>query len=169
MRRPIQTAFLAFLVLGISVSAALAGGSEVVQINQSRRFPLRGDAATVVVGDPTVADVTMADAHSVIVMGRGYGATQVLVSDHAGHILFASKITVVAPDAGRVTVYRAGNESNFGCDGGRCHQLATVAPDSGGAGGDIVATPTAPTDPFSQMVSSMKNMAKVKTGPQALP
>ena len=33
-----------------------------------------------------VADVAMIDTHSVIVLGKGYGVTQVLVTDHAHRV-----------------------------------------------------------------------------------
>jgi hypothetical protein len=138
MRRPISSLCLAALALCASAGAALAaaGGAMTVDLHESRRVALAGPAASVVVDDPTVADVAMADAHSVLVIGRGYGATRITVTDGRGHTLLASLVTVVSPDHGRVTLTRGGVSTDYGCAGNRCHPLAPVAMSSGGAGGD---------------------------------
>jgi hypothetical protein len=134
MRRPIKTLVLAALALGLSAAAAAAAGHMTIRLNENRRLVLHGSASTVVVGDPTVADVAMSDAHSVIVLGKGYGTTQLVVTDHAGHTLLAEDITVVEPDSGRVTFYRGVKESDYACDGGRCHALPDVKVGTGGSG-----------------------------------
>jgi hypothetical protein len=142
MRRPIQSLCLAGLALCASAGAALAaaGGSMTVDLNESRRVPLAGAAANVVVGDPSVADVAMVDAHSLVVIGRGYGSTQIVVTDHGGHALLASQVTVVSPNNGRVTLTRGGISTDYSCTGGRCHPIGPVPMSSGGSAGAVVAS-----------------------------
>jgi Flp pilus assembly secretin CpaC len=137
MRRPIQTLFVAALALCASAGAALASrpGAMTVDLNESRRVTLAGAAATVVVGDPSVADVAMVDAHSVIVIGRGYGSTQLIVTDRKGHTLLASQVTVVSPNNGRVTLTRGLESTEFNCAGARCHPIADAKVSSGGSPG----------------------------------
>jgi hypothetical protein len=74
----------------------------------------------------TLPDVTMIDAHSVIVTGKGYGATQVMVLNHAGRMLLDSRVTVSAPDDGHLTLYRGGAPSEFSCSP-RCQALGPKA------------------------------------------
>ena len=148
MRRPIRTLFAAALALGASAGVALAaaGGAMTVNLNESRRIALAGAAGTVVVGDPTVADVAMADAHSLIVIGRGYGTTQLLVTDRAGHALLSSQVTVVTPNNGRVTLTRGLTAMEFNCAGARCHPMGPEQLSSGGAslgGGAVPGSPAA--------------------------
>lgn len=137
MRRPIQTLLVAALALCANAGAALASGpgAMTVDLNESRRVMLAGAAATVVVGDPSVADVAMVDSHSVIVIGRGYGSTQLIVTDRNGHALLASQVTVVSPNNGRVTLTRGLESTEFNCAGARCHPLAAVKMSSGGSAG----------------------------------
>ena len=110
MRRPISRLVLAALLLGASAGASLAAGTNAltVGLNESQRVPLNGEAAQIIVGDPAVADVALVDAHSVIVMGRGYGSTQLIITDHGGRTLLASRVTVVGSgsEEGRITLYR---------------------------------------------------------------
>jgi hypothetical protein len=95
----------------------------------------------------------MIDAHSVIVVGKGYGMTQVMVIDRVGHALLDSRVTVIAPNAGRVTVYRGAVGTDYSC-AGRCQ---VVAAPGGGAPGAPTPSAAAPA------------AAPAATSPQSLP
>ena len=142
MRRAGRTAILAILFATGAATAFAETGSTVVHINQSRRILLRGAAASVIVSDPSVADVTMIDAHSVILQGKGYGQTDVLVVDHAGRTLLDDRVLVTAPDSGMVTLHRGPAAVDYTC-AARCQPMPAVA----GAGGQ---PPAASPGPGSQ-------------------
>ena len=139
MRRAGRTAILAILIAASAATALAETGSTVVHINQSRRVLLRGAAASVIVSDPSVADVSMTDAHSVILQGKGYGQTDILVIDRAGRTLLASRVLVTAPDNGVVTLHRGVNTTEYTCSA-RCQPM----PGSSGSGGGGQAAPTPP-------------------------
>jgi hypothetical protein len=164
MRHPISRLVLAALFLGASVGAGLAaaapdGSVLTVGLYESHRVPLGGEAAQVIVGDPTVADVVMVNAHSVIVMGKGYGSTQLIVTDRGGRTLLAGRVMVVGAtsDAGHVTIYRGVDSTEYGCGPSHCQSLqggsspsgsSTVTnppppPGSAVGGGDSAAAPAA--------------------------
>ena len=149
MRRVASLFIPAVFALTIAGSAFAkgsgAGGSGMtVEVNQSHRVVLGGAIANVIVGDPAVADVVMIDAHSVIVVGKGYGSTQVMVIDRAGHALLDTRVTVTARNDGRVTVYRGAASTDYSC-AGRCQIMVTpggsAGPASGGAAPLVPATP----------------------------
>ena len=147
MRRPIKSIVFAVLTLCASAGAAMAaaGGAMTVELNESRRIPLTGTAATVVVGDPTVADVSMVDSHSVIVLGRGFGATQLVVTDRNGRTLLAGTVSVVGPERGHVTLTRGVESTEYGCFGDRCHPLTAPRLSNGGSSGSSASpAPAAP-------------------------
>jgi hypothetical protein len=123
------------LLLTVFVAATAAqADSTVIHINQSRRILLRGAAANIIVGDPSVADVTVIDAHSVILLGKGYGATDVLVTDRAGRTLLDDHVMVAAPEGGVVTVHRGVNTAEYSCSP-RCQALSPPKDNGGGGGG----------------------------------
>jgi hypothetical protein len=130
MRRAGRTAILAILFASGAATAMAETGSTTVHINQSRRILLHGAAASVIVSDPAVADVTMIDAHSVILQGKGYGQTDVLVIDRAGRTLLDDRVLVTAPDSGMVTLHRGVNATDYTC-AARCQPMPATA---GGAG-----------------------------------
>jgi Flp pilus assembly secretin CpaC len=154
MRRPIQTLALALAALcaAAAVAAAATPGGLTIGLNESRRIALYGSAATIIVDDPTVADVALTDLHSVIVIGRGYGVTQLRVIDKAGHALLQGQVTVVSPDNGRVTLQRGATYSEYACTGGRCHPVGpsvSVGAASSGGGDAPAPAPVGPAQPVS--------------------
>jgi hypothetical protein len=144
MRRMIQGLLLTALVLGMgagTVASARAGGI-AVGLNEVRRVPLKGSAATVMIGDTKIADVSMSDAHSLIITGRGFGTTGLLVTDDRGRTLLSGEIMVSAPDEGRVTVFHGVDTVQYAC-GGHCQQLPkeTAVADGGASMMTIGAGP----------------------------
>jgi hypothetical protein len=140
MRRVARLLIPAVFALAIAGSAAASGSGMTVEVSQSHRVLVRGAIANVIVGDPTVADVVMIDAHSVIVVGKGYGSTQVMVIDRAGHALLDTRVTVTARNDGRVTVYRGAASTDYSC-AGRCQAVATPGGSASPSGG--AASPAA--------------------------
>lgn len=141
---PRLTRLLAGALIALSATAAVAAsGSMTVEYKQSRRIALGGPAANVVIGDPNVADVTMVDARSIIVIGKGYGSTDVLVLDSGGRTLLDSRVTVVASDDARVTVYQGAASADFSC-ARRCQPMAADA-QTGAAPASSAAPPAATT------------------------
>src|SRR5687768_16992576 len=85
-------------VIGMSLAAAILLGpvaapaevtSEPISVNvdQAKLVRLPGHIATIVVGNPLIADVTLQPGGLVVVTGKGYGATHVIAMDRAGSIL----------------------------------------------------------------------------------
>jgi hypothetical protein len=139
----------------LAAAALAAPGSMVLQIKESERIPLAGVVTNVIVDDPGVADVALVDNHSVIVIGKGYGATGILVLGKGGRTLMHSQVAVVAPSVGPVTVYNGATPSEFSCLR-RCQALSAPAPaptsngggdngggDSGASSGDAGQAKTA--------------------------
>ena len=147
MGRLVPTFVIVLALITAAAPVAVAASMTITQ-SQSRRVVLRGSAATVVVGNPAIADVTMIDAHSVIVLGRAHGVTKVLVLDHAGRTLLDTQVAVVDPSDGRLTYYRGTVGSEFNCTP-RC-ELVGPSRDSptsavGGAGASGVQAAAAGT------------------------
>jgi len=104
-------ALAAVALIGVTADAA---SRITVAVNQSLRVAVNGAVANILVSDSSIADVTVVDAHSVIVMGKGFGTAQILVLDGAGHSLLDTAVSVVAPE-GSLTLYRGPTPLQFNC------------------------------------------------------
>lgn len=104
--------FLPF-ALALLVAGAARAESLSVALDHAARINVQG-AASVIVGDDKIADVTVVDSRTVFVEGRDYGSTAIVVNDKDGHTVFSGDITVVRPSSG-VAVYRGLVRSDFAC------------------------------------------------------
>lgn len=110
---------LAAALLAAAAFPALAQNRGLdVEIDRAQRIQLRGAASSVIVANPAVADVTMVDASTLYVTGRGYGSTEVVVVDAIGRTLYQSVVTVTAPSSGHVRVWRGGAATEMSCGAG---------------------------------------------------
>ncbi|ABA03572.1 conserved hypothetical protein [Nitrobacter winogradskyi Nb-255] len=113
-------------VIGVSFAAAILLGaatapaeviSEPISVNvdQAKLVRLPGPIATIVVGNPLIADVTLQPGGLVVVTGKGYGATNMIAMDRAGSIMVDRVIQVEGPSDQVVTVYRGLERESYSC------------------------------------------------------
>jgi len=91
-------------------------GSLNVEIDQTQRVQLRGPAGSVIIGNPEIADVTVVDANTLYITGKGNGVTEIVAVDTIGRTVFQSQIVVTdGAGAGRVRVWRGGQATEMAC------------------------------------------------------
>jgi Flp pilus assembly secretin CpaC len=117
MRLLVPTLAAALAMAAAAPALAQSRGMDV-EIDRAQRIQLRGAASSVIVANPEVADVTVVDANTLFVTGRGYGSTEVVVVDAIGRTLFQSVINVTAPASGHVRVWRGGVATEMSCTTG---------------------------------------------------
>lgn len=105
------TAILVTPAIGTAQSASLN-----VEIDQAQRVQLRGPAGSVIVGNPAIADVTVVDANTLYITGKGYGVTEIVAVDTIGRTVFQSQVVVSdGSGAGRVRIWRGGQSTEMAC------------------------------------------------------
>ncbi len=95
--------------------AGTAGDTIAVNVDQAKLVKLPEHIATIVVGNPLIADVTMQPGGIIIVTGKGYGATNFIAMDRRGEILVDRVIQVEGPTDQVVTVYRGVERESYSC------------------------------------------------------
>lgn len=86
-----------------------------VNVNMARILRISAPAATVVVGNPGVADVTIQDPQTLILTGKSYGQTNLIVLDAAGQAIADTLVEVVQMQAGVMTVYQGQKRTSLAC------------------------------------------------------
>ena len=71
-----------------------------VNVDQAKLVRLPGKVATIVVGNPLIADVTLQPGGMIVVTGKGYGATNFIALDRVGDLLIGRR-DVDAPEQWR--------------------------------------------------------------------
>jgi len=86
-----------------------------VAVDQAKLIKIPSSAATIVVGNPMIADVTLQNGGVVVVTGKGYGATNFIAMDRSGEVLVDRVIQVEGPSDRVVTVYRGVDRESYSC------------------------------------------------------
>src|SRR5690606_36410009 len=98
----------------LTATPALAVEPLRVGLDQTARVRLAGVARDVVVANPGVADVTMLDGRNLVVLGKKYGVTSVLVIDGVGRTIMDRSVVVSAPE-GAGSVDRGSAGQTYAC------------------------------------------------------
>jgi Flp pilus assembly secretin CpaC len=77
------------------------------------KLPAR--VATIVVGNPLIADVALQAGGVLVVTGKGYGATNFIAMDRSGDVLVDRLIQVEGPTDQLITVYRGVERESYSC------------------------------------------------------
>lgn len=109
--RPILALSLLLLAAPLAAQAA----DITVPIDQSRRLPVGGSAASIMIGNKDIADVRAIDTRTLMVVGKKQGVTNIVVFDAAGRTLYEGEVVVSAPTGSMVTVYRGARAEEFSC------------------------------------------------------
>ena len=108
-----------FLIAAALVASPLAAsaqdGALNVEIDRSARVQLRGAAASIIVGNPQIADVSLVDANTMFIVGKGDGVTEVVAVDGVGRTLFQREIVVTGGSTGSVRVWRGAQATEMAC------------------------------------------------------
>jgi hypothetical protein len=129
MRHPARPVF--GLVVGILLwpLAAMAepavDATIAVNVDQAKLLKLPARVATIVVGNPLIADVTLQNGGIVVVTGKGYGATNFIAMDRSGEVLVDRLIQVEGPTDQVVTIYRGVDRETYTCQP-VCQRRATL-------------------------------------------
>jgi Flp pilus assembly secretin CpaC len=95
--------------------AAPADDLIAVSVDQAKLVKFPEKIATIVVGNPLIADVTLQPGGMVVVTGKGYGATNVIAMDRMGTVLMDRVVQVEGPTDKLVTVYRGVDRETYTC------------------------------------------------------
>jgi len=101
-----------------------------VNVNMARILRISAPAATVIVGNPGIADVTIQDPQTLILTGKSYGQTNLIVLDSRGEPVADTLIEVVQMSAGVLTVYQGQSRTSLSC-APVCQPVVMMGDDTG--------------------------------------
>jgi Flp pilus assembly secretin CpaC len=110
------------LLAGTLCATALAGATSAradtfeIRVDQAKIMHLPPRVATIVVGNPLIADAALQAGGVLVITGKGYGSTNMLALDQTGRIVMDQTVQVTTPaGANLVTVYRGVGRESYSC------------------------------------------------------
>jgi Flp pilus assembly secretin CpaC len=115
----LKHAFLALAILAssaLAVDMPLAADGVTVNVNMARILRINSPAATVIIGNPAIADVTIQDPKTLILTGKAYGETNLIILDSIGNPIADTLVDVVQQEANLMTIYQGASRTTMVCD-----------------------------------------------------
>jgi Flp pilus assembly secretin CpaC len=119
---------IAFAASPAPVSAA--GGVVLVHLDQAKIVKLPERTATLVIGNPLIADAVVQPGGIAVLTAKSYGSTNLIAVDRNGEILSDSPILVVGPSDQVVVVYRGIERETYSCVP-NCERRITIGDSAG--------------------------------------
>lgn len=114
----VRLVFASIVAIAASEAKATDTGpvAIAVVVDQATVLKLPERIATLVVGNPLIADVTLQPGGTMIVTGKSYGSTNVMALDGTGNVVLNRTVQVDAPNEKLVTVFRGVIRETYSCN-----------------------------------------------------
>ena len=122
MHRALLAASLALLAPSPVFAAGLS-----IAMDEVRTVTFEAPVATVYVGNPSIADITMIDARRAFILGKAYGSTNIIALGKDGESVSNTHVSVLGRQQATVTLQRGTQRTTYNCTSSRCE----VAPQPG--------------------------------------
>lgn len=104
----------------VGLTASLAGeatdaGGVVLALDHARVMRVVGGVATIIIGNPAIADASMPDPGTIILTGKSYGETNMVMLDANGDVLAEQTLRVTVRGQSLVSVYRGIQRTTLSC------------------------------------------------------
>lgn len=87
-----------------------------VNVDQAQIMKLPDRVATVVIGNPLIADAALQSGGVLVITGKGYGTTNMLALDRTGKVVMNKTVEVLgATGSNLVVVYKGTERETYSC------------------------------------------------------
>jgi Flp pilus assembly secretin CpaC len=121
LRNVVHSARIGLAASALLMIPALASGGDTppgdrlnISMDEARLVRLPERVATIVIGNPLIADASLQPGGVVVLTGKGYGATNFIALDRKGNALL-EKIIEVRGAIDTVVVYKGVNRETYSC------------------------------------------------------
>ncbi|MDI7862823.1 pilus assembly protein N-terminal domain-containing protein [Rhizobiaceae bacterium n13] len=113
---------LSYLTQASAIALALVAGvahadNDMMRVymDHARILKLDRPVSKVIIGNPKVADATVADAKTIVLTGRSFGTTNLVLLDGDGNAIVDERILVSIDEENTVRVYRQTARTVLSC------------------------------------------------------
>lgn len=110
-------AFGALVLISTLTGASVAFAEAGIQVimNQAKIVRIARPADTIVIGNPAIADASVQDATTIVLTGKGFGVTNLVVLDKDGSPIVDEQVVVSRHDPSSVRIYRRAEVQTLSC------------------------------------------------------
>jgi Flp pilus assembly secretin CpaC len=106
----------AWLAIGLVFAPHLAAAEDlIVQYDQARLLRLPEPAVNIIIGNPSIADVTLQSSELLIITGKTFGVTNLIILDKDNKIILNQRLMVKSDDQKVVSLQRGISTTTYAC------------------------------------------------------
>ena len=106
---------LSLVAATLALAAPATAEDLIVKYDQSQLLRLSRPAAEIIIGNPSIADVTVQAGNLLVVTGKTFGITNIIVLDAERSVIWDSRVLVRRDEAKVVNLQRGVNRRSFNC------------------------------------------------------
>jgi Flp pilus assembly secretin CpaC len=110
-----KLATAAFVIVSTAASALAEEPLMRVYMDHARVLKLDRPVSKVIIGNADVADATVADSQTIVLTGRNFGTTNLVLLDADGNAIVDERILVSIDEGNTVRVFRQTDRSVLSC------------------------------------------------------
>lgn len=111
-----RSRLLGVLVAALLCAAPAQADTVNVSVDEARIMKMPDRVATIIIGNPLIADAALQSGGVLVLTGKGFGSTNMLALDRAGKVVMDTQIQVIGPGSrDLVVVYRGIERESYSC------------------------------------------------------
>lgn len=116
-RRRLVVALAGTLLSAAAIAATPTQADTItVNVDAAQIMKLPEKVATIVIGNPLIADAALQSGGILVVTGKGFGTTNLLALDRAGRVVMDKTVQVLGPaSSDLVVLYRGMARESYSC------------------------------------------------------
>lgn len=120
----------AFFMAGAAFDASKARADDLVVVyDQSQLLRLPRAASEVIIGNPSIADVTIQGGNLLVVTGKTFGLTNIIALDSERNVIQDQRVVVKRDDRRMVNLVKGGLRQTYSCTP-TCSPTLTIGDDT---------------------------------------
>jgi Flp pilus assembly secretin CpaC len=123
--RPIAAAAAIATVSAGAAVPALAAEDLIVKYDQSKLVRLQKPAAEIIVGNPSIADVSVQSGNLLVVTGKTFGITNIIILDAERNVIQDQRVLVQRDEGKVVNLMRGVDRQSYNCTP-QCNPSITI-------------------------------------------
>jgi Flp pilus assembly secretin CpaC len=113
-----KSSLLATLIAGLATTLLTGSANAeavIVTIDRAKVLRISRPADTIIIGNPSIADATIQDPQTLVLTGRSFGVTNIVILDADGEPIVDETIVVQGHESNTVRIYRRAVRETLAC------------------------------------------------------
>jgi len=121
----VRSLTFALCLVAIGAPQPTSAADITVILDQAKLVKLPERVATIVIGNPLIADASVQAGGLMVITAKGYGMTNLIALDRTGSVLMEKSVEVQGPRTNVVVVYRGVERESYSCTP-KCERRITL-------------------------------------------